>query len=157
MASVTTSDGQEHILFGTDDGFVQTLLHADTDDGETITCTVRSRPEQPFEAREANFRRLNFTLSPLGAAETVTYRAYLEESDEAWCGGSFPVNTGRAVYSTAIYGTSHYAGETFKTHSVNLPSGTKGKKIQVEIEFTSPTLRLRQLWIEAGQLSTGRK
>lgn len=157
MASVTTSDGQEHILFGTDDGFVQTLVKADTDDGETITCTVRSRPEQPFEAREANFRRLNFTLSPLGAAETVTYRAYLEEADEPWCGGSFPVNTGRAVYSTAIYGTDRYAGETFKTHSLNLPSGTKGKKIQVEIEFTSPTLRLRQLWVEAGQLSTGRK
>lgn len=157
MASVTTSDGQEHILFGTDDGFVQTLVHADTDDGETITCTVRSRPEQPFEAREANFRRLNFTLSPLGAAETVTYRAYLEESDESWCGGTFPINTGRAVYGTSVYGTDRYAGETFKTHSVNLPSGTKAKKIQVEIEFTSPTLRLRQLWVEAGQLSTGRK
>lgn len=157
MASVTTSDGQEHILFGTDDGFVQTLVHADTDDGETITCTVRSRPEQPFEAREANFRRLNFTLSPLGAAETVTYRAYLEESDEPWCGGAFPVNTGRAVYGTSVYGTDRYAGETFKTHSVNLPSGTKAKKIQVEVEFTSPTLRLRQLWVEAGQLSTGRK
>lgn len=157
MAAITTSDGHEHILFGTDDGFLQTLVLADTDDSNTVTFSARTRPEQPFEAAEVNLRRLNFGISPGGQGGTVTYRVFLEESDTPWCSGSFPIDTGRATYGSGVYGTSVYAGETIKTHSVNLPNGTKAKKIQVEVQFTSPLLRLRQLWLEAAPLSTGRK
>lgn len=157
MSTVTTSDGHEHVLFGTDDGFVQTLVLADTDDGNAITATVRSRPVQLFEASHASLRRLNFSISPLGYQGTVNYSIYLEESDDARTSGSFPIDTGRATYGRAVYGTDRYAGETIKTHSVNLPNGTKGKRVQLQVSWTSPLIRLRNSWIEADQLSTGRK
>lgn len=156
MASFVDATGAEFLLLGTEDGFLCTLMGADTDDGETVTGRIRTRSAQPLPGKLANIRRICTTGRALGSGQTVSYSLFLEESRQPRLTGAFPEEIGNATYGTAVYGTGEYAQQAMKTHAVHIPNGTRGQQIQVELSCSTWGWRFRRLWVEMIPLSSGR-
>lgn len=156
MSAFVDATGSEYILLGTEDGFLCTMVGADTDDGQTVTGRIRTRSAQPLPGKLANLRRICTTGRGMGSTQTVNYSLYLEESKQPFLTGAFPEDIGNASYGSGTYAASQYAQDAMLTHAVHLPTGTRGRQIQVELSSTTWGWRFRRLWVEIIALSSGR-
>lgn len=63
--------GRARLLIGTTDGFVQTLVWGRTEDGETVTGEMVTRPEQPGKGEDIEIVRGYMTARLLGFTDTI--------------------------------------------------------------------------------------
>lgn len=150
MASVIQPGGEEMLLIGTDDGFIQTLRDAPTDDGTAISAYARSVTIQPSEA-DVRPTRLNLTVRGLGSTETMNIAIYEGRRDVASASGAYPVASGGSTYGVAVYNTSTFTDERYRTFHIGIPSGIRNSMLQIQLggstrwAYKSASLELRPM------------
>ncbi|UOF79533.1 phage stabilization protein [Bacteriophage sp.] len=137
LATWATPSGREFILLGTQDGFIQTMIAGDDDDGQSITGILRSHDVTPSLGDNVSAHRLVMQMRTLGVGGTVTYGVFLNRNRIAYSAGNFPVDTGMTSFGTGVFGTSSFSTETEKMQPVNIPSGARPSSIAFAISSTA--------------------
>ena len=149
--------GNERVLFGTNTGHIQVLHSTDTDDGQTITGTARTTPIPVFGDREGSFLGVVGSYADLGQdhsePNTLTLKTFTEQRDESNSSAAVKLNAGKGSADTTAWADSKKYGDGRFLHKrTNLPPGTKGNSVSVEITGTK-RWKMRNLTLLARRLS----
>jgi hypothetical protein len=138
--------GEETVLFGTDDGFVQILADDATDDGKTFTGRCRTAPFRPFKTHEFEVLGLMVTQAEQDSAASMAVKLYPDRSKAAHTSRTYTIPA-TATKETAI-GTmgfeSHaapgaFSDERWRTKRVGVPAGQmRGHTLQLEVSASRP-------------------
>jgi len=143
MATDFDEGGRERVLFGTNDGHIQVLTEGETDDGETITGTVRGASAAPFGEREGSLVAAMVDVGDLGSSKTLTVSSYLDKGETAKLAKTLDVDAKQATFDAAYWQENgaqadpNWADGRFVEKRINQPSGTRGNKFQLELSGTS--------------------
>lgn len=129
-------DGRERVLFGTEDGFVQTLTGGVTDDGEAIEAFATTLPVEPFGGAEAAVSGYTLSAKTAGVEEPLTV-ALLDGGDtdgEALSEGDVVVSAGEPAWGSDTWNTVRWAASKWKTIREPVPNNTRTHQLQMRIE-----------------------
>ena len=138
-----TPQGQETMVFGTKDGYLQVMTDALTEDGKAIDGYVRSAPFHPYRGQQASLQALRLTLGTIREDQTLNIKSFVGKQGSAKStaavqleasGHHYAGPTGAALLGptgSALTGDSQYL-----TRRVNLPRGTIGHVVQFEVGGT---------------------
>ena len=86
-------------------------------------------------------------------SQSLTFRTFVNGQPDARQSWQGAFEGGNAVYGTGLYGTADWGSSAnFRTRKLNLPNGTRGEIVQVEVEGTS-RWRLRRMELNAKALA----
>ncbi len=146
-----SASGQETVYFGFHDGHVGILCNRERDDGIAITGRARTPPMQAGRGTMA-MQSLLVTAEDTGS-QSLTFRTFVNGQPDARQSWQGAFEGGNAVYGTGLYGTADWGSSAnFRTRKLNLPNGTRGEIVQVEVEGTS-RWRLRRMELNAKALA----
>lgn len=136
MAVDTDKRGVQRLLIGTDDGHIQTLSNAQTDDGASISARARGAWSQPFGGREGAVVGLLATVGGL-ADGSMRLDLHTQRRGRAAQEATVYPDEGWSRWGTDEWGTGVWAESGQKTIRVNVTSGTKATQVALEVGGSS--------------------
>lgn len=147
MAVDRDSAGRSQLLIGTDDGFVQSLVAGDTDDGQSIDAYAFSPPIAPKHGVRVSPVRVVMTAKDIGRERTMSVGLVLEDDfDDRSAEGDLYVDAGGLFWdpasedwsSSALVGPEQrWHGRKFLTVEAGFPTGLVAHRVGLRIGGTS--------------------
>jgi hypothetical protein len=143
-------NGDERLLIGTNDGYVQTLSGDLKDDGVTIDSYARSVPLNLFQSNEAAYTKIQTVIG--NSASTPELKFFVDKRDAPEKTIAVNASAGlNTINSTVLNNATTGALGDDRYVTVNNNLQVKGKDFQVQIGGSAPW-RLRRMYITARNL-----
>lgn len=144
MALDRDAIGRTQLWIGTDDGFVQTLVNAEEDDGQAIDGFAVSAPIEPQHATTSSPIAVVVNGRDIGSERTMTVGLVVDENYADRVGeGSMYIDAGELVWDEANWSAApagsgqRWTDRRFLPAEAGVPSGVLAQSMALRVSGTS--------------------